>query len=97
MKDCVRAWINDENSANKMKGGSLAANSIVGDDTMSGGELAGGKATQAMGANRSPDEEEEGGEQSFTFEQGATVAELVCASDDAYIVRRHRCIHTDQG
>ena len=91
MKDCVRAWINDENSANKMKGGSLAANSIVGDESVDLGDLVGGKTTQVVGSHSSSEGDEEGGgEPSFTFEQCATVAELVCASDDAFIVRRHR-------
>ena len=63
---------------------------------MNGGELTKGlgMTTQALGVNPSSEDDEEGegrgGEPSFTFEQCATVAELVCASDDAFIVRRHR-------
>ena len=84
MKDCVRAWINDENSANKMKGGSLAANALA----------EGGEDPPAVAVV--PDEDADGAaaggeaQQPFAFEQCATVAELVCASDDAFIVRRHK-------
>ena len=89
MKDCVRAWINDENSANKMKGGSLAANALA-----EGGDEPPAVAVVPDADVDADGEEgaEAGGEvqQPFAFEQCATVAELVCASDDAFIVRRHK-------
>ena len=80
MKECVRAWINDENSSNKVKGGSLAASSLA----------EGGEGPPATVAARSGGEGGGEDQQPFSFEQCATVAELVCASDDAFIVRRHK-------